>query len=193
MAGGQSPAHSQEALSERVLPNPNPNRTPKDTSMADNEQSNSERQFAVQRIYTKDVSFESPNAPEIFRGEWKPNNELNLNTKVNRLGDSAYEVVLSVTVTTSLGDKTAFIVEVQQGGIFTLSGFSEQELGPMLGAYCPNLLFPYAREVVSDLVTKGSFPQLVLQHVNFEALFAQHQQQAASQDAGVGDGGARQH
>jgi preprotein translocase subunit SecB len=159
--------------------------------MAENDQSNEERQFAVQRIYTKDLSFESPNAPEIFRGEWKPQNELNLNTKVNRLADNAYEVVLSVTVTAKVGEKTAFIVEVHQAGIFTLGGFSEQELGPMLGAYCPNLLFPYAREAVSDLVTKGSFPQLVLQHVSFDALFAQHQQEAAGSDAG--QPGARQH
>ena len=160
--------------------------------MADIDQTNPERQFAVQRIYTKDLSFESPNAPEIFRGEWKPQNELNLNTKVNRLADQAYEVVLSVTVTAKVGDKTAFIVEVQQAGIFTMAGFTEQELGPMLGAYCPNLLFPYARETVSDLVTKGSFPQLVLQHVSFDALFAQHQQEAAAQAAEAGEG-ARQH
>jgi preprotein translocase subunit SecB len=160
--------------------------------MADIDQTNPERQFAVQRIYTKDLSFESPNAPEIFRGEWKPQNELNLNTKVNRLSDQAYEVVLSVTVTAKVGDKTAFIVEVQQAGIFTMAGFTEQELGPMLGAYCPNLLFPYARETVSDLVTKGSFPQLVLQHVSFDALFAQHQQEAAAQAAEAGEG-ARQH
>ena len=160
--------------------------------MADIDQTNPERQFAVQRIYTKDLSFESPNAPEIFRGEWKPQNELNLNTKVNRLADQAYEVVLSVTVTAKVGDKTAFIVEVQQAGIFTMAGFTEQELAPMLGAYCPNLLFPYARETVSDLVTKGSFPQLVLQHVSFDALFAQHQQEAAAQAAEAGDG-ARQH
>lgn len=161
--------------------------------MAENEQNNGERQFAVQRIYTKDISFESPNSPDIFRGEWKPNNDLNLNTKVNRLAETAYEVILSVTVTTTIGDKTAFIVEVHQGGIFTLAGFTEQELGPMLGAYCPNLLFPYAREVVSDLVTKGSFPQLVLQHVSFDALFAQHQQQAAAQNAEQEEAGARQH
>jgi preprotein translocase subunit SecB len=160
--------------------------------MADIDQTNPERQFAVQRIYTKDLSFESPNAPEIFRGEWKPQNELNLNTKVNRLSDQAYEVVLYVTVTAKVGDKTAFIVEVQQAGIFTMAGFTEQELGPMLGAYCPNLLFPYARETVSDLVTKGSFPQLVLQHVSFDALFAQHQQEAAAQAAEAGEG-ARQH
>lgn len=160
--------------------------------MADIHEINPERQFAVQRIYTKDLSFESPNAPEIFRGEWKPQNELNLNTKVNRLSDQAYEVVLSVTVTAKVGDKTAFIVEVQQAGIFTMAGFTEQELGPMLGAYCPNLLFPYARETVSDLVTKGSFPQLVLQHVSFDALFAQHQQEAAAQATGA-DEGVRQH
>ena len=145
------------------------------------EQQNNERQFSVQRVYTKDVSFESPNAPEIFRGEWKPRHELNLNTKINQLDATVYEVVLAVTVTVKVEDKTAFLVEVQQAGIFTAQGFSEEDLGPLLGAYCPNLLFPYAREVVSDLVVKGSFPQLVLQHVNFDVLFAQHQQQAAEQ------------
>lgn len=159
--------------------------------MAENEQPQVERQFAIQRIYTKDLSFESPNAPDIFRGDWKPQNELNLNTKVNKISDNAYEVVLSVTVTAKSGDKTAFIVEVHQGGIFSLGGFSEQELGPMLGAYCPNLLFPYAREVISDLVTKGSFPQLVLQHVSFEELYARHQQQVAAQ--GESGDAPRQH
>lgn len=163
--------------------------------MAENEQSTDERHFAVQRIYTKDVSFESPNAPDIFRGEWKPQNDLNLNTKVNKLDERTFEVTLSVTVTTNVGEKTAFIVEVHQAGIFTLAGFSEQEMGPMLGAYCPNLLFPYAREVVSDLVIKGSFPQLVLQHVAFEALFAQHQQQAAAEAAAApqAEGGGTTH
>jgi len=154
--------------------------------MAENQQTNGGRQFAIQRIYTKDVSFESPNAPDIFRGEWKPENQLSLNTKVNRIDDQVYEVVLTVTANVKVGDKTAFIAEVHQAGIFALTGFSEQELGPMLGAYCPNLLFPYAREVVSDLVTKGSFPQLVLQHVSFDALFAQQQQQAAESAAGKG-------
>lgn len=154
--------------------------------MAENEQANSGRQFAIQRIYTKDVSFESPNAPDIFRGEWKPENQLSLNTKINRIDDQVYEVVLTVTANVKVGDKTAFIAEVHQAGIFALTGFSEQELGPMLGAYCPNLLFPYAREVVSDLVTKGSFPQLVLQHVSFDALFAQQQQQAAESASGKG-------
>jgi preprotein translocase subunit SecB len=159
--------------------------------MAENDQTNTargqtERQFSVQRVYVKDASFESPNAPDIFRGEWKPTHELNVSTKVNRIQEDLFEVVLSVTVSAKLGEKTAFIVEVQQAGIFGISGFSEQEMGPMVGAYCPNLLFPYAREVVSDLVSKGSFPQLVLQHVNFDALFAQHQQEAMQRAAGEG-------
>lgn len=161
-------------------------------------QQNTERQFSTQRVYIKDVSFEAPNAPELFRGEWKPTHELNLNTKINKLEEQVYEVVLSVTVSAKVADKTAFIVEVQQAGIFTSAGFSEEELGPLLGAYCPTLLFPYAREVVSDLVTKGSFPQLVLQHVNFDHLFAQHQQQAAQQQAAAepqagGDGTPSHH
>jgi preprotein translocase subunit SecB len=152
--------------------------------MTENQQPPGERQLAVQRIYLKDCSFESPCAPDIFRNQWEPQHELNLNTKVNRLSDDTYEVELAVTVTTKVGDRTAFIVEVHQAGIFGLKGFPEQELGPLLGAYCPNLLFPYAREVVSDLVTKGSYPQLVLQPVNFDALYAQHQQQMAEQMKG---------
>jgi preprotein translocase subunit SecB len=154
--------------------------------MSENQQPTGERQFALQRVYLKDASFESPNAPETFRQQWEPQHELNLNTKIERLGDDAYEVVLSVTVTTKVGEQTALIVEVHQAGIFGVRGFPEQELGPLLGAYCPNVLFPYAREVVSDLVTKGSFPQVVLQPVNFDALFAEHQQQLAEQAAGQG-------
>lgn len=149
--------------------------------MAENEQPQTERLFQVQRIYVKDVSFESPNAPSVFSGDWQPKHELNLNTKVDRISDDTYEVVLSVTVTTKMGEQTAFIVEVEQAGLVNIKGFPEGELGQLLGAYCPNLLFPYAREVISDLVTKGSFPQLVLQPVNFDALFAQHRQQMAEQ------------
>jgi preprotein translocase subunit SecB len=151
--------------------------------MAENEnvQEQDQRQFQLQRIYLKDMSFESPNAPAVFSGEWQPKHELNINTKIDKVSDEAYEIVLSVTVTTKTGDQTAFIVEVQQAGLVAVKGFPDAELGPLLGAYCPNLLFPYAREAISDLVTKGSFPQLVLQPVNFDALFAQHQQQVAEQ------------
>lgn len=149
--------------------------------MAENQQPSTERQFAVQRIYLKDISFESPGTPEIFRGDWKPQHDMALNTKVNQLDAQTFEIILSVTVTAKVEDKTAFIVEVHQGGIFSLIGFPEQEMGPMLGVYCPNFLFPYLREAVTDLVVKGSFPQLVLQPVNFEALFAQHQEQMKAQ------------
>ena len=136
-----------------------------------------ERIFQLHRIYIKDLSFESPHSPRVFIGEWQPKHELNLNTQVNRIDEITFEVILSVTVTTHLGDQTAFIVEVQQAGLVGVKGFSEQELGPLLGAYCPNLLFPYAREAISDLVSKGSFPQLLLQPVNFEVLYAQRQRE----------------
>jgi preprotein translocase subunit SecB len=135
------------------------------------------REFALQRIYTKDISFETPNSPAIFQKEWKPESGVNMNTEVKKLAENIYEITLTVTVTTKIGDQTAYLAEVKQAGIFSINSFPEKEMGPLLGSYCPNLLFPYVREVVSDLVTKGSFPQLVLQPVNFDALYAQHQQE----------------
>ncbi len=135
------------------------------------------RQFAIQRIYLKDVSFEAPMGPEAFQVDWKPQINLNLNNAAKALEGGFHEVVLTVTVTAKLGDKTAFLAEVQQAGIFLVQNFPEEELAPMFAIYCPNVLFPYAREAISDLVTKGSFPQLVLQPVNFEALYAQQLQQ----------------
>ena len=140
-------------------------------------QAQDERMFQLHRIYIKDLSFESPKSPHIFLGEWQPKHELSLNTQVNRIDELTFEVILTVTVTTHIGEQTAFIVEVQQAGLVGVKGFAEPELGPLLGAYCPNLLFPYAREAISDLVAKGSFPQLVLQPVNFEVLYAQRQRQ----------------
>jgi preprotein translocase subunit SecB len=137
------------------------------------------REFAVQRIYTKDISFETPNSPAVFQQEWKPETGVNLNTAVNKLSDEVFEVTLTVTVTSKLGEQTAYLCEVTQAGIFTAKGFPEQEMGPLLGAFCPNQLFPYLREVVSELVMKGSFPQMVLQPVNFDMIYAQHQQERA--------------
>lgn len=131
-------------------------------------------QFAIQRIYTKDISFETPNSPSVFTVKWEPEVNVELNSTGNKLADDVYEVVLAITVTAKLGEKTAYLAEVQQAGIFTLSGFSEQDLGAMIHSFCPNVLFPYAREVVSDLVSKGSFPQMVLQPINFDALYAKH-------------------
>jgi preprotein translocase subunit SecB len=139
------------------------------------------QQFILQRIYTKDVSFETPNAPTIFTEKWEPETNVELNTTGNKLDDNIFEVVLSVTVTAKLGDKTAYLIEVHQAGIFTLAGFNEQELSAVIHSHCPNLLFPYVREVVSDLVSKGSFPQMLLQPINFDALYAQHMQKQQEQ------------
>ncbi|MEW8518983.1 MAG: protein-export chaperone SecB [Candidatus Thiodiazotropha sp.] len=147
--------------------------------MTDAKQDEQNREFTVQRIYTKDISFETPNSPAVFQQEWKPETGVNLNTEVNKLTDTVYEVTLSVTVTTKVEDKSAYLAEVKQAGIFSINGFPEQELGPLLGAYCPNQLFPYVREAISDLIIKGSFPQMVLQPVNFDMLYAQHQQELA--------------
>lgn len=152
--------------------------------MTENSQPNQDtREFALKRIYVKDISFEAPNSPFIFAKEWKPQSNLNLNSSVNKLESDTYEVTLSVTVTAKDDDKTVFLVEVEQAGIFLMKNFPENEMGHMLGAYCPNILFPYAREVVSDLVNKGSFPQLLLHPVNFDALYNQHLQQVRQQSA----------
>lgn len=137
----------------------------------------SEKQFAIQKIYTKDISFETPNSPKVFTQKWEPSLDLNLGTHVENLENSMHEVTLSITVTVKIGDTIAYLVEIKQAGIFTIAGFNEQEMGPMLGSFCPNILFPYAREAISDLVSKGGFPQLILAPVNFDALYMQHIQQ----------------
>lgn len=138
-----------------------------------------QREFGLQRIYIKDVSFETPNSPMVFQLNWEPESKLDVNSATRALGDDHYEVTLSITLTTKVNDKTAYLVEIQQAGIFMVRGFGEQEMGQMMGAYCPNILFPYAREAISDLITKGSFPQMLLTPVNFDALYAQHLQEQA--------------
>lgn len=142
------------------------------------------QQFTIQKLYLKDVSFESPRAPQIFTsGEIQPQINVQINSKSSSVGDSVYEVVLDVNVTATVDDATAFLVEVQQAGIFTIAGFSEENLNGMLGAYCPEVLFPFVREVIADLISKGGFPQLLLTPVNFNALYAeQMQQQTVNQD-----------
>lgn len=134
-------------------------------------------QFNIQRIFTKDVSFETPNSPAVFQKEWTPEVKLDLDTRSNKLADEVFEVILSLTVTAKNGEETAFLCEVQQAGIFSIAGLTEPQLAHSLGAYCPNILFPYARELVSNLVNRGTFPQLNLAPVNFDALFAQYVQQ----------------
>ncbi len=139
-------------------------------------------QFGVQRIFVKDVSFESPNTPEVFRSQWNPKINMDLNTASKKLGDDIYEVVLTLTVKAENDEKTAFLVEVQQAGIFKIGGLEGPALHQAVGAFCPNLLFPYAREAIDSLVIKGSFPALMLAPVNFDAIYAQSLQQQAQQE-----------
>lgn len=145
------------------------------------------RGFTMHRIYLKDLSFETPSSPEIFSGEWKPETNMNLSTETHSLGEGSFEVVLTVTLSTRVGERTAYLVEVKQAGIFGVRDFPEKEMGPLLGAYCPAILFPYVREAVSDVIAKGSFPQLLLTPVNFDALYEQHLREL-SKKAGQAEG-----
>ena len=129
-------------------------------------------QLALERIYVKDMSLEVPGA-EVFTREWQPELDINLSSAAEKLDDDRYQVILTVNVTANNGGETAFIAEVHQAGIFMLQNIPEEQLGAILGAYCPNVLFPYAREVVSDIVTRGSFPQLLLAPVNFDQAYQQ--------------------
>ena len=136
------------------------------------------QQFAIQKIYLKDVSFESLNSSQVFSdGEWKPQFNVQINSSHQAIADNTHEVQLTVTVTAKHNEKTAFLVEVKQAGIFTMSGFPEENLAGMLGVYCPETLFPYARVAVSKLISKAGFPKLLLAPVNFK----QMQQQAEAQ------------
>ena len=138
--------------------------------------------FTVEKIYVKDVSFEAPNSPAIFNEATQPELQLNLSQKVQQLAENAFEVVLGVTLTCKSGDKTAYAVEVQQAGVFGLVGLEPQAIDVLLGTQCPNILFPYVRSMVSDLIQAGGFPPFYLQPINFEGLYAetlrQRQQQA---------------
>ena len=141
--------------------------------------------FEIRKIYIKDVSFESPNSPAVFNdGEWKPEMNVQLNGKNNVLGQDLYEVVLTVTLTVKQSDKTAFLTEIQQAGIFEIKGYPEESLRGILGAYCLETLFPYIREALDSVVTKGGFPQVSLSPVNFNAVY--QQQLEAEQTAQAG-------
>ena len=140
--------------------------------------------FTVEKLYIKDVSFEAPGTPQVFNEAGQPQLQMNLNQRVQRLSDDAYEVVLGVTLTCTIGDKTAYLAEVQQAGVFGLSGFDDMTLEVMLGTHCPNTLYPYVRQTVSDLITAGGFPPFLLQPINFEALYAESVRQRAAQAQG---------
>jgi preprotein translocase subunit SecB len=137
------------------------------------------KQFNLQRIYLKDASLEVPHAPTVFKHAWKPKVDVQVNTQVQPLEaeQGHFEVELQITVTVTNAEQTAYIVEVKQAGLFTHRGLSDSELKPALGVHGPTALFPYVRETIADLVMKASFPQFVLQPINFEAIYQQHVQQ----------------
>jgi preprotein translocase subunit SecB len=141
-------------------------------------------QFTVEKIYVKDVSFEAPNAPQVFSEQGQPQLNMNLNQKVGRLDGDLFEVVLGVTLTCTLNDRTVYLAEVAQAGIFGLAGFDDRTLDMMLGTYCPNVLFPYVRQAISDLITNGGFPPFYMQPINFEALYAEGLRRRAESQAG---------
>jgi preprotein translocase subunit SecB len=143
--------------------------------------------FTVEKIYIKDVSFEAPNAPAVFSENVQPELNLNLNQRVQRLNDVLFEVVLGVTLTCKAGDKTAYVAEVQQAGIFGLQGLEPQVLDSLLGTKCPDILFPYARQMVSDLIQAGGFPPFFMQPINFDALYVESLRQRAAQIQPGGD------
>ena len=132
-----------------------------------------DQQFLIQRIYIKDVSFESPNTPEIYADEWKPETNLQLNTQPTPLGNNLFEIELQLTITVKSNNTTAFLIEVTQAGVFEITGYVEEQLNFILATHCPTILFPYAREAIASLVSKGSFPEMHLSPINFEALYAQ--------------------
>ena len=137
--------------------------------------------FTVEKLYVKDVSFEVPGAPAVFSEQGQPQLQMNLTQNVQRLGDNAYEVVLGITLTCSANDKPMYLVEVKQAGVFGLAGFEAATLDGMLGTHCPNVLYPYARQLVSNLVQAGGFPPFVMQPINFDALYAEGLRQRSAQ------------
>src|SRR3546814_10646231 len=126
--------------------------------------------FTVEKIYLKDVSFEAPGAPQVFAEQGQPQLQMNLTQKVQRLAENAYEVVLGVTLTCTIAEKTAYLAEVRQAGVFGLAGFDERALDAMLGTHCPNTLYPFVRQAIGDLIQSGGFPPFLLQPINFERL-----------------------
>ena len=155
--------------------------------MAEQEAQTPEKRLSVVKIYVKDFSFESPQSPNIFNAqEWSPNTNLNLRSSHSPVSETFHEVVLTITVEAKEkeSDKTIFLVELQQAGVFDITGYEKEELGVLIGSFCPGTLYPYAREAIAGIIQKGGFPEFVLQPINFEALYRQSlQQQQAEAEA----------
>ena len=141
-------------------------------------------QLSLQRIYVKDVSFEVPGAPGVFNEQTQPQLQMNLQQAVQRLNENAYEVVLGINLTCAIGDKAVYVAEVKQAGVFGLAGFDAATLDGMLGVHCPTVLYPYARQLISDLIQAGGFPPFFLQPINFEALYAEGLRRRAESSQG---------
>jgi len=145
--------------------------------------------FTVEKLYVKDLSFEAPNAPQVFNEQGQPDLQMKLSQEVVRLNDMAFEVGLTITVTCTLNGKTAYLAEVKQAGVFGLAGFDEQVLDAMLGTQCPNILYPYATSAIGQLISSGGFPPFPMQPINFDALYGESLRQRAAQMAQGGDAG----
>ena len=151
------------------------------------EQSAAQAQFQLQKIYVKDVSFELPSAPGIFKDEGSAEIKLNLSQRVNPMEDTVFEVVLTVTVTASTEDKTAYLAEVHQAGLFMISGLNEVQQQAALNTLCPHTLFPYAAKTITSLVADGGFPPLVLQPINFDQVYQQRLREAQAKQQAAED------
>jgi preprotein translocase subunit SecB len=193
-AARETEFHTRRRLNKRNLSGSN--------KMADEQQSGAAaaaegeaaaQQLLLQRVYLKDLSFESPAAPDVFRKQYQPQVSLDLRTRSSAMEDDHHEVVLTITITAKIEEETAFLVEVQQAGIFYVKGIEGEELRRILAIYCPNVLFPYARETIDTIVTKGTYPALMLAQVNFEGLYAQAMQQAQQQNEAAEAGGEAAH
>jgi preprotein translocase subunit SecB len=141
------------------------------------------QQFAIQRIYTKDVSFEVPFGPSLFGQAWKPAVHQEIATRAALVENEVHEVVLMITITGKIDEKPAFVVEVQQAGLFVFKGFEDGQIHHLVGAHCPNILFPYAREAIDNLMVRGGLPPLMLPPINFDAVYQQALAQQAAQEA----------
>lgn len=139
--------------------------------------------FNIEKLYVKDLSLELPNAPQVFMQADSPQLDVQIHNESQHVSDALYEVVVTVTVTAKAGDKTMFLAEVAQAGLFSIVNVPAEELDPLLGIGCPTILYPYVREAMSDLVTRGGFPPVLLAPVSFEALYMQRQQQEGAGDA----------
>jgi preprotein translocase subunit SecB len=163
--------------------------------MAEQEAQTPEKHLSVVKIYVKDFSFESPQVPTVFNTkEWGPSTNLNLRSSHTQVNDSLHEVVLTITVDAKEkeSEKTIFLVELQQAGLFEIGGYEKEEMGVLIGSFCPGVLYPYAREAIAGIIQKGGFPEFVLQPINFDALAAVCEVWAADQAVGTGPRPARE-